>query len=62
VADDLYLNFKDAWIDRAIFGSSMAARLANARNAMRAQPDYSEQKYRAAVFAAEAEYHGLLGF
>ncbi|HZR76882.1 hypothetical protein [Bradyrhizobium sp.] len=57
---DLYSEFKEAWVDRAIFGSGVAARLAKARSAMRAQPNYDDAKYLAAVFAAEAECHALL--
>ena len=55
---DVYVEFKEAWVDRVIFGSSMAGRLAHARRAMKAQPDYDEAKYHAALFAAEAEFTG----
>jgi hypothetical protein len=59
---NVYEKFKEAWVDRAVVGNSVAGRLAKARSTMKAQPDYDEAKYHAALFAAEAEYHHLLRF
>ena len=54
---DPYTQFKEAWLDRVTYGSSLAGTLAEARSTMKAGPDYDEARYRAALFAAEAEHH-----
>lgn len=58
---DLYEKFRKAWIDRVMFGSSTARQLAKARSTMKAQPDFDEERYYAALLAADAEYHKRLG-
>jgi hypothetical protein len=52
---DIYMNFRRAWVRRVVHGPQFASGLANARSTMQADPAYDSEKYRTALFAAEAD-------
>jgi hypothetical protein len=51
---DIYLNFKRAWVRRAVDGPDFAFELAKARSTMQADPAYDPRKHRAALFEARS--------
>ena len=58
---DIYSEFENAWIDKVANRRDGSA-LADVRARMKSDPAYDEQKYRDALFSAEAIANAICAF